>query len=63
MRTHKLDTLQTIYTARFPRLASFLSLVRGSSADNADVTANEHSVMFRTTMNGDLCDFRGLSVA
>ena len=34
--SHKLDTLQTI-RVRFPRLTSLLSLVRGNSADSADV--------------------------
>ena len=39
--THKLQTIRRV----FPRLASLLSLVRGSSADNAEVTSNEHNVM------------------
>ena len=34
--SHKLDTLQTI-RARFPRIASLLSLIRGSTSDSADI--------------------------
>ena len=41
---------------RIPMLASLLSIVLGRSADNPDVDI-EHSMVFNTTTNSDLCDF------
>ena len=51
----KLTTLSV--TVCFPRLASLLSLAEAVMQTELMLTSNELSVMFRTTTNGDLCDF------
>ena len=53
--SHKVDTLQTIGT-RFPKRASLLSLVWGSSADNPDVDIQWTQCDFQNDDN--LCDLR-----